>query len=389
MLLCLLCGWSPEAQAKLTVLASPEVVPLDRWRYQIVLATNPTAAPQRLVVTLRRASGGVERHERSVEPLGSVRHEEYHYAGHPDPVVSLEAAMAEERAAWGLPKAIPPGQAALVVHDRGRGARRVHAALGRADIEVVATPPPGVPSRWMGLRGLAALALSGRTLSALAPAARRALLAYALHGGLVLVGAPLAAPPPGWPSLETPLRFGRGRLQRWDPTQPGPPPELAPWPAAPPGSAALPLPRSDRWPPVGWLVGGFATWTLAVAVGFSLCRRRPLAGVAVLGLALVAGLLPLRPAGTLSVESSVVWTEERAQVGRPRRAEARLVPEVGGVLVAEVPTDDSTCVTGLDRLTRLRLRWSSADGGWLVTGRWGEPVDLLIEDVVWGDGSER
>ena len=379
LLLLLLCHAGP-ARAAVSLWDGPECVRTDRWRYLVAEATSSAPVEGQATLELVHRSGRREQRRFSVPSLGALRHEEYLYAGHPDPVVAAELHFGAERQSWSLPGAIPPARVLLVASRDETWLPRVAAALAEPAVGVEQRVPAALPGRWLGLRGLAGVAIPTAELAAAGAEAGDALRRYALHGGLVLLLADgLREEPLPWAGVAEDGTYGRGRVLRWSPAA-GLLPSLAPWPVPPDGARPLPLARLAAWPPMGWLAGRFLFWVLAAGSALVLLRRRPRLGAALLpGLALLAAVAPPYPAERAVIREQMAWAAGAGGLTMSR-IELRAVPQRSGLLELEaLPADRAAALVGLRPAERLGLELAQDPPRWLVSGRWGEPIDLLVE----------
>lgn len=386
LLLATLLLHSGGAGAVLALHAGPESVRTDRWRHLVAEVSGTVGGSSEAILELRRLSGHLDRRTLPLQALAAIRHEEYFYAGHPDPVVAAELRLGAEVARWQLPAAIPPERVLLVASQHPAWASRVAAALAEPGVGVEQRSVAALPGHWLALRGLAAVAVDVTDLPRAGAGAPEALRRYALHGGLVLllVATPSTVSTMPWSGVGEQGVYGRGRVLPWSPEQ-GELPRLAGWPAPPVGSRPLPLARQDAWPPVGWLVGRFLAWLLLAGLACALLRRRPLPATALLLVLLLLGVAaPPYPAPEAPILQSTVWQapDDGTDDGSGSRwVELRALPRRSGRIELALPAADrATVLVGLHPAGELALERTGEPLRWQVQGRWGEPVDLLLED---------
>ncbi len=347
------------------IFATPPALRGDRWTCVTLHMDNPGPEPLQAKVVVTRASGRRETWAKSLGPYSSTVRREYLFEGHPDPVTSVEGWVGTERVSWEPPRGIPPEQELIVVTGDPAVVRRVASRISTQGVGVHRLEQEALPDRWLALRGAAGVVL-GRDVRLLGPQ-QEALLDYAAHGGAVwlLPGAP-------WGGLIG--EVGRGLVARWDPTTQGLP-RIARWPRPPMDAPALGLPRGDRWPPIGRLGMFFGLWALASVLAASTRRAWALPGLA------VAGMVAMAPPAPVAERSeAAVWTGPPTSPIRVRWEEVRFVPLVTGrVRLQGVPDGNDVAVVPLDQRARLALELDEDSGTWWVDGRWGEPVDLLVE----------
>jgi len=374
----------PPAAARVLLHAGPESLQPQRWRALVALADNPGAEPRQAVLTLQRRSGRTEVHAWPVAAFAATRQEAYTYVDHPDPVITAALVLGAERTTWEAPAGIPPARVLLVVAEEPGWPARLAAALDEPEVEVAARPPEALPERWMGLRELAGIAVPAATAARLGPAQRQALDRYVLHGGLLLLlrQRPSDPFPADWPADRARGEHGQGRILDWDPQQ-GPLPPLA-GKVRPPARVKLGTSPLDALPPLGWLGARWGAWIALLLVVAATIRRWPRAS-ALLG-ALVAGALvvaPPDPAAAVPPRQSAGWTESPATdlaAGGPSRwRELQVVPERSGSTRLLLPAGPDVALVGRRPRPPLALEWNPGPGGWRIEGRWGEPVELLLE----------